>query len=341
MNLQLQFSSTRSKENDTIPSPDAMLARLVEFLADDLAQVDSLIRGAMESEIGLTDEIGRYLQSAGGKRLRPMLTLLAARILGGSGEKARPAAATVELLHLASLLHDDVIDHAALRRGRPTVNTQWGIDVAILMADYIYSRAWAVALDWLPAGLLAVFCRVAATMCNGEMFQIEKRDQLLTEEDYLYVIRCKTAALFSACTRVGAAIAGADERTVAALEQYGLALGCAFQITDDVLDLTADPQRLGKEIGTDVASGKQTLPLIRALEQAHPDDRAFLLDALRNGGASERVLECVVKYGGLEHALEVARRHADEARSCLDDLPHNPALDFLSDLSELVVNRAY
>jgi len=320
---------------------DDLLGRLANFLAADLERVDRLIHSALESQIGLTNEIGRYLEETSGKRLRPMLTILASRLEGDAGEPAAHAAAMVELLHVASLLHDDVIDRAPTRRGRPTVNSRWGNDAAILMADYIYAHAWAIALQWLPASLLAVLCRVAAGMCDGEMFQIEKRDQILTEQDYFEIIRCKTAGLFSACTHLGAAISGASEARVAALQRYGLELGCAFQITDDILDLTGDPGRLGKEIGTDIACGKQTLPLIRALEKADGGDRAFLEAALNNTPSAAEVVERVVKYGGVDYALNVARRHAQAARECLEGLPEGPVSGFLRDLTELVVNRAY
>jgi octaprenyl-diphosphate synthase len=341
--VSIQFKFCAPIPSSAAPDQPAgdTLGRLADYLADDLEQVDGLICAALQSEVGLTNEIGRYLRGSSGKRLRPMLTLLASRIAGERVEATVHAAAVVELLHVASLLHDDVIDRASLRRGNPTVNAHWGNDVAILMADYIYSRAFAIAFQWLPLDLIAVLCGVAGVMCDGEMFQIEKREHLLTEPDYLYIIRCKTAELFSACTRMGAALGQAGETAIAALERYGLEVGCAFQITDDVLDLTADPHRLGKEIGTDIACGKQTLPLIHAIAKANAEDRAFLVAALNNSQPSEQVVERVVKYGGIEYALATARRHARQASECLDRLPDGPALTFLRDLTELVVKRAY
>lgn len=335
MSLQSKFGHpARKHAEDT-------LTRLTAFLADDLAAVDELIHKALESQIGLTSEIGRYLETTSGKRLRPMLTVLASQVGGQGSEKAHYAAAMVELLHVASLLHDDVIDRAPTRRGHPTVNSRWGNEVAILMADYIYAHAWAVALEWLSADLLAILCRVAAGMCDGEMFQIEKRDQLLSEQDYLFIIRCKTAGLFSASLQLGAALGGAEENAVRALERYGLEFGCAFQITDDVLDFVADPRVLGKEIGTDIACGKQTLPLIHALGKAEADDRTLLVAALNNGSPSPSAVDRVTRYGGIEYAMVVARRHAQQARACLSELPDGPVCGFLRDLTELVVNRAH
>jgi len=339
--VQPQFCNPISSAGSPNNSSNDTLARLTAYLADDLEQVDRWIRMAFESEVALTNEVGRHVQAGSGKRLRPMLTLLASRLSGNRIEAAVRAAAIVELIHVASLVHDDVIDRAPLRRGSPTVNAKWNSDVAILMADYIYSRAFEIAFECLPSPLLAILCRVAATMCDGEMFQIEKRDQRLTEEDYLYIIRCKTAGLFSACTRLGSALAQADESSVAALERYGLHVGCAFQITDDVLDLTADPARLGKKIGTDIACGKQTLPLIHAIEKADAEDRAFLLAALKNEPSSEGIVERVVKYRGIEYALDVARRYAQQARECLVGLPDGRAVELLRELTTLVVNRAY
>lgn len=341
MSLQSKSSHPPQGAETSDCSPDDILARLSTYLADDLEQVDRLIHRALLSQITLTNEVGRYLQAASGKRLRPMLTLLASRVGNERVEAAVNAAVLVELLHLASLLHDDVIDRASLRRGRPTVNTRWGPDVAILMADYLYSRAFSIAFEKVSPPLVVEICRVTTAMCDGEMLQIEKRDQLLTEQDYLYVIRCKTAELFSACARLGSTLAGASEATISALERYGLEFGCAFQITDDVLDLTADPDRLGKEIGTDIACGKQTLPLIRALEKADAEDRAFLIAALNDSRSPSLVVERVVKYGGIEYAMDVAQQYAKRARACLRELPEGPSLNFLRGLTELVVNRAY
>ena len=320
-------------------SADELLAGVSAYLSDDLSQVNQLIDTALQSQIGLTNQITHHLQGSSGKRLRPMLTLLASRLGGEQVEQARFAAALVELLHVASLLHDDVIDHATVRRGQLTVNVRWGNEAAILVADYIYSHAFTTALDYLPPALLSVLTRTAADMCDGEMFQIEKRDQLLTEQDYYFIIQRKTARLFSACTRLGASLASLSDAAVGALERYGFQLGCAFQITDDVLDLVGDRSRLGKDIGTDVGCGKQTLPFIYALGKASAEDRAFLIAALSDATPPALVAERVDRYGGIAYALEAAYREAEQARRCLDEIPERPAGAFLRDLTELVVNR--
>lgn len=322
-----------------VRSSEDILAGLTAHLADDLEAVDRLIRRILESQVGLTNEVVMYLQAASGKRLRPMVTLLASRAGGRIVDSRVHAAAVVELLHIASLLHDDVIDRAPLRRGRETVNARWSNDVAILMADFLYSRAFSCAFEMLPPQLIAILCRVAAVMCDGEMFQIEKNGQLLSEQDYLFIIESKTGELFSACGRIGGGISTAGDKATAALDRYGRAFGCAFQITDDVLDLTADPTRLGKEIGTDIACGKHTLPLIRAIAMANAADREFLLAALSDGRDPVAVVERVNKYGGIDYAMAVARRNAEIARRAIADLPDDTSRTFLCDLTELVINR--
>jgi len=341
VHVQPKSSENRASEKAARAGPGAILSQFVAYLAPDLDEVDREIREALASQVDLTAEVGEYLRESSGKRLRPILTLLAARLGGRRPEGAVQAAAMVELLHVASLLHDDVIDRASLRRGRPTVNARWGNDVAILMADYLLSRAFGLALKSLRPPLVGILCTTAAAMSEGEMFQIEKRHQLLSEDDYLFVIRCKTAELFSACARLGASLAGLDEEALEALGRYGLEFGCAFQITDDVLDLTADPKRLGKEIGTDIACGKQTLPFIRALQKANPTDREFLLAALNDGRPPAEVVRCVNKYGGIEYALEKARGFAQSARARLERLPENSTTQLLADLTRLVMERTY
>ena len=320
-------------------SSEDILGKLSAHLADDLEAVDELIRRVLRSRVGLTNEVVDYLRATSGKRLRPMVALLASGVGGQRVDARILAAAVVELLHIASLLHDDVIDHASLRRGRATVNARWSNDVAILMADFLYSRAFSAAFEMLPPDMIAVLCDVAAVMCDGEMFQIEKNGQLLSEEDYGFIIECKTAELFSACGRLGGAISGAGEAAVDALTRYGRAFGCAFQIVDDVLDLTADPSLLGKDIGTDIACGKQTLPLIRALSKADAEDRQFLLEALTDGRNPTEVVACVSKYDGIEYAMEVARHHAVAARKAVEGLPDAVSRTYLCDLTEVVVNR--
>lgn len=342
--MSTQPKSLPPTRNENSPSADtgsSLLEELSAYLASDLEQVDRVLAIALDSKIGLTKEVCQYLRAASGKRLRPMLTLLASRIGGQPTEPSFRAAAMVELIHVASLLHDDVIDRAALRRGQPTVNMRWGNEVAILMADYLYSRALAIAALWLPADLLAILADVTASMCDGEIFQIQKSGELLDEDDYHYIIRCKTARFFSACMHFGAQLNDAPADVASALERYGLEFGLAFQITDDILDMMGDPRRMGKDVGTDIASGKQSLPFIYALSKADERDRDFLIAALNDGKPSHLVVECIGKYGGIEYARSVARKHAQSANQAVATLPDCEPLRFMRALTDLVVNRTY
>lgn len=293
----------------------------------------------MHSDTALVREVGDYVHRTQGKHLRPILAILASRVFDYGGDQHTQVAAALELVHTATLLHDDVIDKAPLRRGVPTVNARWGDDVAILIADYLFSHAFTLAMQSLSPKVLSLICQVTARMCEGEMFQIEKRDSLLTPDDYLRIVRHKTAFLFSACTALGSTLAEAGEKEIALLANYGLNFGMAFQITDDTLDLIANDEDLGKEHWTDIRNGKQTLPLIHTLQVADPDDRKDLLTCWNNGRDCGRILGHIRKYRGIEYALDQARSYAQAARAQLDQLPPGEAVDIFRDLSEYVVER--
>ena len=313
-----------------------------EALKDELARVDTLIQGVFDSDSPLIREVGAFLSLPGGKKIRPALTILAARTCGRpSDENVMQVAAAIELVHVATLLHDDVIDKAATRRGRPSVNARWSDSIAILMADYLFSRAFDLAFATTQPQILRVLCDVTKRMCEGELFQIEKEGQILTREDYFKIIRHKTAYLFSACARLGGMVAQAEEDSIGRLGQYGLNFGMAFQITDDMLDYAADDARWGKELGADVVHGKQTLPLIYTLEVASPRDRSRLLGLLRNGRDFQTVLGQVRKYRGLDHAREVAREFAGRAAQSLEGWTGNGQAKLLRDLCDYVVARSY
>lgn len=319
----------------------SLIDQLSDYLAEDLAAVDAHISSILESDTDLVREVGAYVRSTQGKRLRPMLTVLVARACGYQGSDHQKVATALELVHTATLLHDDVIDKAPLRRGMPTVNARWGDDVAILIADYLYANAFNLAMQSLPPAVLSLVCQVTARMCEGEMFQIEKRDALLSREDYLRIVRNKTAFLFSACTGLGAALAGRPDSEAERLALFGLNFGIAFQITDDTLDMVAPDKDLGKLHGTDIRNGKQTLPLIHALAAANPADREDLWACWNNGRDPERILKHVHKYGGVEKALEEARSFAEEAKAALVSLPPSRETEFCIQLSDYVVQRTH
>ncbi len=317
-----------------------LILQISEYLADDLRKVDEHINSILESDTALVREVGQYVRSTQGKRLRPILAILASRAFGYKGEDHTKVAAALELVHSATLLHDDVIDKAPLRRGKPTVNARWGDDVAILIADYLFSHAFNFALNTsMSPRVLSLICQVTARMCEGEMFQIEKRDEMLTREDYLRIVRGKTAYLFSACTALGTLLAQAPDQEAMLMASYGLNFGIAFQITDDTMDMVAADSEIGKPAWADIRNGKQTLPLIYTWEVAEPSDREDLVHCWRNGRDPETILNYIRKYRGIEFALEQARRYAESAREQLADLPSNPAISMLRDLTAYVVAR--
>lgn len=313
---------------------------LTQYLADELARVDEHIGTILDSDTALVREVGRYVMQSQGKKLRPILAILASQAFGYRGKDDTKIAAALELVHTATLLHDDVIDKAPLRRGRPTVNAKWGDDVAILIADYLYANAFNLALETLKPKVLSVVCQVTAKMCEGEMFQIEKRNSLLTPEDYLRIVRNKTAYLFSACTGLGSILGNAPEHETVLLTSYGLNFGIAFQITDDTLDLVAEDADLGKEHWADIRNGKQTLPLIHTFQVANPTDQADLLNCWNNGRDSERIMAHIRKYKGVEFALETARGFATTAKQQLDALRPSRAIELFRELSDYVVQRS-
>ncbi len=329
-----------------LPSRDVVV-EIAQFLAPELARVESILRETINSNSKMIGEIGEYLRLASGKKLRPMLTLLMTRAFGG-GERAAPAeiAAAMEAVHVATLLHDDVIDDAALRRGQVSVNARWGNDVAILMADYLYAAAFELALSHLDPKPLRLICEVTRRMCEGEMFQIEQRGQWLSAEDYLYIITCKTAHLFSACTTLGALCGGLSGTELDRATAFGMNFGLAFQITDDALDYTAPEDQLGKPAGLDLASGKLTLPIILALRDATPDDarriRAILQEG-RNGDARHEISALLARYDSIERSLDVARDYGAQALTQLRALPVRDAAAFelIEALPDYVISRRF
>ncbi len=333
--MTAQFPATLVRE-DTVK-------KITEFLGSDLEQVRRLLRQTVDSESRLIREVGDYIALSHGKMLRPMLTLLTARALSPAATPPVGLAAALELIHVATLIHDDVIDHATLRRGQPSVNARWGDDVAVLMADYLYSRAFDLALMASRPEPLRLICQAAQKMCEGEMFQIEWRDQEINAQDYLRVVERKTGHLFSACSALGAMAAGRPESEISSARRFGLAFGIAFQITDDTLDFIAHDERWGKDLGMDISGGKQTLPLLLAMADASEEDRALMEKWLNNGRDFNSILGTIQRYRGVERALEEAKKFADRALEHLSALSLTDATagEFLSSLPLYVINRDY
>ncbi|MBV1895138.1 MAG: polyprenyl synthetase family protein [Rhodobacteraceae bacterium] len=321
------------------------LDRLADLLSDDMAAVDALIRDRMTSQHApRIPEVTAHLVSAGGKRMRPMLTLAAARLCGSAGPDAVKLAATVEFIHTATLLHDDVVDESGQRRGRPTANLLWDNKSSVLVGDYLFARGFQLMVETGSLRVLDILANASATIAEGEVLQLTAAQDLRTDEDmYLQIVRGKTAALFSAATEVGGVIAAAPQSHIQALFDYGDALGIAFQITDDLLDYQGDSTNTGKNIGDDFRERKLTPPVIKAVAQATDDERAFWIRTIEKGqqsdGDLEHALELMAKYKTLEATRADATGWANKAKLSLSGLPEHPIRTLLHEISDFVVAR--
>jgi octaprenyl-diphosphate synthase len=318
--------------------------RLAAALEGDLSEVARVIREKMQSEAApRIPAVTAHLIEAGGKRLRPMLVLAAARLMGYSGPYHIHLAAVVEFIHTATLLHDDVVDASEQRRGRPTANLLWDNMSSVLVGDYLFARAFQLMVEAQDLRVLAILSDAAATIAEGEVLQlVAARDLATTEDTYLKVIRGKTAALFAAATQAGAVIAKASAAEEQALRDYGDALGIAFQIVDDLLDIEGS-QAIGKNRGDDLREGKLTLPVIRAIAAASEEERAFWTRSLVRGdvgdGDVERARAIMERHGTLDDARAEARAWVARAKDALAGLPDHPLRTTLADLADYVVAR--
>ncbi len=318
--------------------------RLATLLAEDLKAVNVLIRERMASEHApRIPEVTAHLVEAGGKRLRPMLTLAVARMFGYAGPYHVYLAATVEFIHTATLLHDDVVDESKKRRGRPTANLLWDNKSSVLVGDYLFARSFQLMTDTGSLRVLRILSDAAATIAEGEVLQLTAAQDLkTTEEIYLQVVRGKTAALFSAATEVGGVIAERSDAEVQALFDYGDALGIAFQIVDDLLDYWGS-DATGKNIGDDFRERKLTLPLIKAYAAADEAESAFWKRVIEKGdqrpGDLEHALELLTKHGALEATRQEALRWAAKAKTAMEALPESDMRNLLIEINDFVVSR--
>ncbi len=319
--------------------------RLADALAEDMAAVNVLIRDRMKSEHApRIPEVTAHLIDAGGKRLRPMLTLAAARLCGYQGHDHVKLAATVEFIHTATLLHDDVVDESKQRRGRPTANLLWDNQSSVLVGDYLLARSFLLMVETGSLRVLEILSNASATISEGEVLQLTAASDLSTDEKiYLQVVRGKTAALFSAATQVGGVIAGAPEEQVQALYDYGDALGIAFQIADDLLDYRGDSAATGKNVGDDFRERKLTLPVIKAVAMADAEERSFWSRTIEKGeqrdGDLDHALDLLHRHGTLDATRTEALAWAEKAKTAILTLPENDLRDMLADLSDYVVAR--
>lgn len=328
--------------NENFPNP---LDQLAAALSDELTAVNALIRQRMSSRHApRIPEVTAHLIEAGGKRVRPMLTLAAAKLLGYPGDYHIHLAATVEFIHTATLLHDDVVDESQQRRGRPTANLLWDNKSSVLVGDYLFARSFQLMVEPGNLRTLEILSNASATIAEGEVLQLTAAQDLRTDESvYLQVVRGKTAALFSAATEVGGVIAEASAEQVQALFDYGDALGIAFQIADDLLDYGGVSETIGKNVGDDFRERKLTLPVIKAVAQADAEERAFWSRVIEDGdqrdGDLERALGILARHGAMETVRAEALAWADKAKASLAILPDHPIRGMLSDLADFVVRR--
>ncbi len=326
-----------------ISAPVSLDLPAIQSLAGaDMAAVDALIRRRLGSDVALVNQVAEHIVAAGGKRLRPMLLLLAARALGHGGADAHQLAAVIEFIHTATLLHDDVVDESDLRRGRKTANALFGNAPSVLVGDFLYSRSFQLMVELERMPVMKILADTTNAIAEGEVLQLlHIRNPDTDEAAYLKVIERKTAVLFAAATRIGALLADADETVQQRLQDYGMALGYAFQIADDVLDYSADEAALGKHLGDDLAEGKATLPLIHAIRHSDAAVRGRLCAIVENGDvdAMPEVLAAIENTGGLDYSRRRAESYAAAAEAALEDLPQNDAVAALRGLARYAVRR--
>jgi len=312
-------------------------------MVDEMRLVDAVIQRRLSSEVALIDQISHYIVNAGGKRIRPRLVLLVAAALGFEGPEKHELAATVEFIHTATLLHDDVVDESSLRRGRQTANALFGNAASVLVGDFLYSRAFQMMVSTGRMRVLEVLADATNIIAEGEVLQLmNMHDPDLSVEDYLRVIRYKTAKLFEASAQLGAVLADAPPGIEEACASFGRSLGTAFQLIDDLLDYEGDTQALGKNVGDDLREGKPTLPLLLAMERGTPEERQMIRHAIEHG-ETERLPEIVGivrRVGAISATRDAARAEADRARDSLQLLPKNPAREALLELCARSVDRS-
>jgi len=325
-------------------SVDKPHERLSTYLATEMEQVNVLIRDRMASKHApRIPQVTAHLVEAGGKRLRPMLTLAAAKMCGYGGPYHIHLAATVEFIHTATLLHDDVVDESGQRRGRPTANLLWDNQSSVLVGDYLFSRSFQLMVETGSLKVLDILANASATIAEGEVLQLTAAQDLATTEAiYLQVVRGKTAALFAAACEVGGVIANAPADQIKALFEYGDALGISFQIVDDLLDFSST-DAIGKNVGDDFRERKLTLPMIKAITKADAAEREFWQRTIAKGdqrdGDLQQVLELLIKHGALDDTRDIAPDWAEKAKSALAVLPDDPIRDMLCDIADYVVSR--
>ncbi len=315
-----------------------------QLLAADMKIVDDVIRQRLHSDVALIKQVAEYIIGAGGKRMRPALVLLTAGAFGYRGSQQHELAAIVEFIHTATLLHDDVVDESELRRGRETANALFGNAASVLVGDFLYSRSFQMMVGLNNMRVMQVLADTTNTIAEGEVLQLlNAHDPETDEARYFKVIRFKTAELFQAAARLGAIVANASAEQEKAMAEHGLHLGLAFQLIDDVLDYSGDIEKTGKNVGDDLAQGKVTLPLIRAMTSAGETDRALIRQAIEEGGrvSLREIVRIVHQTGALDYVKQCAQTQADAAKTALSSIPNSNYRECLLKLCEFAVERSH
>jgi len=312
-------------------------------VAPQFEMVNDFIINHLGSNVPLVEKIGHYIVESGGKRLRPLLVLLAANACQYKGDRHISLAAVIEFIHTATLLHDDVVDNSELRRGKDTANAKWGNAPSVLVGDFLYSRAFQIMVDIGSLPIMGVISNATTVIAEGEVLQLlNSRNPDTTEEAYMQVILGKTAMLFEAATEVGALLADASDKERVAMRDYGRHIGIAFQLIDDVMDYKSTAEEMGKNVGDDLAEGKPTLPLIQAMKVASEPDKKLIRKAIREGGLEdlEPIMNIVSRSGAITYTEEMAQQQADLAIKALDPLSDTSVKQTLIKLANIAANRS-
>jgi octaprenyl-diphosphate synthase len=331
-------------ETSTVETSPPELSQIFEPIRVDLERVDREFGRQVESQVELIPKIGRYIQASGGKRVRPAVLLMSARLSGYTGDYAVLYAAVVEFIHTATLVHDDIIDESELRRGRLAVHSRWGNDITVLLGDYLYIKSMALALTYDTLDIVRLLCDVTLRMIEGELYQLTKNGDVdISEDQHFDIIRRKTAFLFGGCGQIGGMLGKLGAEREDALREYGFNLGIAFQLVDDLLDFTGDAGALGKPIGADLREGKMTLPLIHLLRQDEPEGEAIVREIVSTrsvtAGQWSDLLRCLRSHRSIDYAVRRAVEYAERAKKALAIFPPSQEKEALLALPDYVLSR--
>lgn len=318
--------------------------KILSAVESELNEIEKALADNLNPYLDLVSDVAGHLLFSGGKRLRPLLMVLSARMCGYTGDYDKTFSTALEYLHTATLLHDDLVDEAVMRRGKPVAHSSWGNSITVLVGDYLLARALSISAGTGRLRVVQVLAELTENMSQGEVHQLmRKGDVSLTEDEYMVVIRRKTAVLFEAACQVSAIIADAPEETEKSLARYGYNLGIAFQMADDLFDYTLQTSELGKEVGADLREGKLTLPVIYALKQAQPADRDRMIKIIQNDDFAVEdfkiLLKLLDKYGGIDYTLKTAGGYIETAKAALSDFEPSPAKETLLDIADYALAR--